>query len=115
MRLDQALLEKYIYNHPGEVIRAVESLDLEDLTVVINSLPDELSVLLFSEMDRFKAARCLEKIDREKSIPIIDALTPSIAISILRHMDGALINSILEKLPVKKIRKCTIYDMTIPA
>ena len=102
MDTDQLLLEKFIRNHPGEVLHFIEKLSAQEIAGLMESLPIDLSEQLCNQMDRYKASQCFENLNPEMAIKLISALHPSFAATILRQVDKILCNSILKDLSKDK-------------
>jgi magnesium transporter len=96
MEIDYKILERLIRNHTNETIHIIDKLEIPDIVGFLQSLPTELSSLLFSQIDRLKAARCIESADQGMQIELIESLTPSIAGNILRLLDQKHSSAILE-------------------
>jgi magnesium transporter len=96
METDYKILERLIRNHTNETIHIIDKLEIPDIVGFLQSLPTELSSLLFSQIDRLKAARCIESADQGMQIELIESLTPSIAGNILRLLDQKHSSAILE-------------------
>jgi len=101
MDTDNKILEKYIKDHTLEVLRIIEKLSNEEIIGLFKSISAELSALLISKMDRFKAARCLETIDLEIAIKLISSLNISSTALILRQIEENLRNSIVDGLSIE--------------
>ncbi len=101
MNTDEKIISKFVQDHTGEVLHFIENLKDEEIADLIESLPIELSILLLSQMDRFKAARSLEKIDIEVAIQIMEKIPLSTSELLLRQMDTVFCNLILDGLPLQ--------------
>lgn len=102
MTTDQKILKNFIENHTVQVLQIIENFGEEEIAGLISILPTNLSTLLLSQMDRFKAARCLDKSDLEVAIKLIGTLSPSRAVIILRQLNQTHCDSILEGLSIER-------------
>ena len=99
MDTDQILIEKFIREYPLEAAHAIEKLSDEEVAVFIDKIPVDRSGQIISQMQNFKAARCLQLINHQLAIQILEKLDLNETELILRQCNKTFFNNMLNGLP----------------
>jgi len=84
---DLYLLDRYLDNHPREVIQAIESADPEDAAAVLNQLDLDRAVKLLERFTPGFAAALLPILDEKQARQVIEAMDPGHTATLLGHLD----------------------------
>lgn len=102
MSSQQKILTEYIRSHSGEVASFLEDIEDVEIAAFLQEISIELSAVLLSNMDRYKAAGSLEKLKIGTAIQVVGLMPESAAELLLRLIEPELCESILDGLPQKK-------------
>lgn len=100
MKSDDQLLYEFLKNHPAAAIKAIGELPVEEIAILAESIPDEQSAFILTQLMPYTAGRVLEKISHNKIKirSVIEQLPLSNAESLLRQVNLSLQHQILDDL-----------------
>ena len=101
MDTDQLLLEKFVLDHPLEAAKAMEKLKDQEIAVILEGFPIELTTKLLNKMSSYKAAKSLKFLNQKKAIILFEKIELQFAESILRKCEAEFLNTILDGIKPK--------------
>ena len=87
MNSDKIVINKFIENHPMEAVRLLERLKIEDIVLLLKEISTDHAVIIFKQLERITAAKCMETLGAEKSAAIIEKLPLQIVSVFLRQTE----------------------------
>ncbi|MEQ9302268.1 MAG: hypothetical protein RJQ14_00015 [Marinoscillum sp.] len=96
MNKDQLLINQFLSSHPQIALAAIEALETEEITLLVDSLSLDQSVVILSQLAPYKSGKVLEKVKPERAIACLEHLPLSNAESLLRICEKSIGSQILK-------------------
>lgn len=98
------VVEHYAMNHPDDVARRLERLDVDDAVLVVSALPPDNAAALLPHVVQSHAARILTALSAETAADVTGAMPVDLAASLLRRVEPQVVARVLAALPAEQSR-----------
>jgi len=116
MRNDYKLLISFVTNHTTLVADLLEEYSEMEVASFLNSVSDDIAIVLIQAMDKFKAAKSFESLDKQKRINVLLKLSFPVCEILMRLIRVDLQTEILNSLPIelaKPLRKVLSFNQNL--
>lgn len=116
MRNDYKLLISFVTNHTALAVDLLEEHPEKEIALFLNSVSDDITIILIQAMDKFKAARSFESLEKQKKVNVLLKLPFPVCEILMRLISTDLQTEILTILPVeltKPLRKVLSFNQNL--
>ena len=99
MKTLEPLVRSFVEGHPQDAAKALEELDADEATKILERLPSRLQGLLMERLSPPKAGAILEQLDSFRARELLASMPPRQASFVLQHMDEGKREDALKALP----------------
>ncbi len=89
----------YLEEHPDEAARVLESLEIEDNTALLASLPTRIGAPVLARLLPSRAALIIDSLQEKLVLALLGRMRPSEGVSIIRYLDSAKRSNYIARLP----------------
>ncbi len=113
MNKDQLLINQFLSSHRQIALAAIEELETEEITLLIDSLSLDQSMVILSQLAPYKSGKVLEMVKPERAIACMDHLPLSNAEAILRICEQSIGAQVLKGVHperAKYLKRALTFD-----